>query len=315
MRNTDPEYTFSKAEVQILKELTKGKQSLPDIRKSLSLKPALLSHNLKKLRKKGLIQTTEQGNRKFACFSETKHASLLRDLLVSHDFMEWENILPGKTIEILFQALTSKEGNLSTFSNATRWRYLKELKSRGIITETQKMYQINPRFPVLIDFLNEYQQYFTGKLSKSLSENSIILWHKDKEFLVRVPKVTKPSSDDFHKTATSIFQQYDLPLFSEFDIYLYSKNKKEIKPEDAILHTLLIESDSVRYTTYALLLLKKTEKIIDKQYLLREGERLGLKNLIMGMLEFIETHIRSEGLPLPSWNEFTIKANAYEVIV
>ncbi len=315
MRHPEPEFAFSKSELQILRELTKEKLSLPDLRKILSLKSALLSHYLKKLRKKGLVQTTEQGNRKYACFSETKHASLLRDLLVSHDFMDWENILPGKTIEILFQALTCKEGNLSTFSNATRWRYLKELKSRGIITEAQKMYQINPRFPVLIDFLNEYQKYFTGKLLKSLSENSVILWHKETEFLVRVPKDAKTPSDDFHKTATSIFQHYDLPLFSEFDIYLYSKNKKEIKPEDAILHTLIIESDSVRYTTYALLLLKKTEKIIDIQYLLHEGERLGLKNLIMGMLEFLETHIRPEGLPLPSWNEFTIKANSYEVIV
>ena len=96
MRHTEPEYAFSKAELQILRELTKGKQSLPEIRKSLSLKPALLSYNFKKLQKKGLIQTTEQGNRKYAYFSETKHASLLRDLLLSYDFMDWENILSGK---------------------------------------------------------------------------------------------------------------------------------------------------------------------------------------------------------------------------
>ena len=164
MRNTDSEYAFSKAELQILRELTKGKLSLPEIRKSLSLKPALLSYNLKKLRKKGLIQTTEQGNRKYACFSETKHASLLRDLLIAYDFMDWENILTGKTIEILFQTLSAKEGNLSSFSNATLWRYLKELKARGIIAETQKRHQINPRFPVLVDFLNEYQRYFANKI-------------------------------------------------------------------------------------------------------------------------------------------------------
>ena len=134
------------------------------------------------------------------------------------------------------------------------------------------------------------------------------------EFLVRAPKAAKPPSEDFHKTATSIFAQYDLPLFSEFDIYFYSTSKRAIKPEDAILHTLVVEPGNVRYTTYALLLLKKTEKEIDKTYLLKEAERFGLKNQVIGMLEFLETHRRPEGQPLPTWNEFITKANDYGVI-
>ena len=48
MRNINPEYAFNKAELQILRELAKEKLSLPEIKKSLSLKPALLSYNLKK---------------------------------------------------------------------------------------------------------------------------------------------------------------------------------------------------------------------------------------------------------------------------
>ena len=283
MRHRDPEYAFSKAELQILRELSKGKQSLPEIRKSLSLKPALLSHNLKKLQKQGLIQTTEQGNRKYAYFNETKHASLLRDLLIAYDFMDWENTLTGKAIDILFQTLSAKEGNLSGFSNATLWRYLKELKARGIIAETQKTYQINPRFQVLINFLKEYQRYFVNKISKTLSENAVILWQENMEFLVRAPKSAEPPSEEFHKTATSIFSQYDLPLYSEFDIYFYTANKGAIKPEDAILHTLLVEPGNVRYTTYALLLLKKTENEIDETYLVKEAERFGLKQQVVGI--------------------------------
>ena len=81
-----------------------------------------------------------------------------------------------------------------------------------------------------------------------------------------------------------------------------------------MLHMLLVEPDNVRYTTYALLLLKKTDKQIDKTYLLQESERFGLKNQIIGMLQFLETHKRPEGLPLPTWNEFITKANDYAVI-
>ena len=313
VRNTDPEYAFNKAELQILRELTKGKISLSEIRKPLSLKPALLSYNLKKLAKKGIIQTTEQGNRKYAYFSETKHASLLRDLLLSYDFMDWDNILGGKSIEILFQTLDDGS-DLSIFSGATLWRYLKELKARGIITETQKGYRINTRFSILSDFLREYERYFVTKISKTLSENSVILWQKYMEFLVRVPKSTEAPSGDFHKTATSIFPLYDLPLFSEFDIYFYSTNKKTIKPEDVILHMLLIEPNNVRYTTYALLLLSKVKKQIDVTYIQKEAERLGLKNQIAAMLQFLETHNRPEGQSLPSWDEFVIKAEDYGVI-
>ncbi len=314
MRIPNPEYAFSKLQIQILRELAKGKLSLPEIEKSLSVKPSLLSYNLKKLLKQGLVQTTEQGNRKYAYFSEMKHASLLRDLLISYDYIDWENILTGKTIEILFQTLTAKGANLSRFPKATLWRYLKELKGRGIIKQTEKNYQINPRFSILINFLYEYQRYFTLKLSKALSENSVILWQSDMEFLVRAPKNAKPPSKDFKKTATSIFHQYDFPLFTESNIYLYSTNKKKIKPEDAILHTLLIEPGNARYNTYALLLLKKTEKQIDKPYLLQEAERLGLKNEIINMLQFLETRTRQQDQSLPSWNEFVTKAKDYEVM-
>jgi biotin operon repressor len=313
MKKSTPQYAFNKTELQLLKELAKGKQSLLQIKRRLQIKSAFLSRNLKKLQQKGIIQTTAEGNRKYAYFSETKHASLLRDLLLSYDFMDWENILSGKSIEILLQTLDD-DGDLSSFSGATLWRYIKELKARGIITETQKGYRINTRFSILADFLKEYERYFVTKISKTLSENSVILWQKDMEFLVRVPKSTEAPPGDFHKTATSLFSRYNLPLFSEFDVYFHSTTKKTIKPEDAVLHTLLIEPGNVRYSTYALLLLKKEEKQIDKKYLLREAECVGLENQIEGMLEFLQTHTRSEGQSLPTWNDFAEKARDYGVV-
>jgi len=312
MKNSTPQYAFNKTELQLLKELTKGKQSFLQIKRLLQIKSAYLSRSLKKLQQKGIIQTIAEGNRKNAYFSETKHASLLRDLVLSYDFMDWENILCGKSIEILFQTLD--DGDLSSFSAATLWRYLKELKARGIITETHNGYQINARFSILVDFLKEYERYFANKIAKTLSENSIILWQKNMKFLVRVPKSTEAPSGDFQKTATSIFPMYDLMLFSEFDVYFYSTTKETIKPEDAVLHMLLIEPGNVRYSTYALLLLKKTEKQIDKTYLIREAERLGLENQVGDILEFLQTHIRHEGQPLPTWDDFAEKARDYGVM-
>ena len=128
------------------------------------------------------------------------------------------------------------------------------------------------------------------------------------EFIVRAPKNAKPPSKNFHKSATSIFHEYDLPLFSEYDIYFYSTTKETIRPEEAILHTLLMEPNNVRNTTYALLLLKKTEQRIDNTYTVQEAERLGLKNQIIAMLQFLKSHEQPEDHAFPTWQEFVAKA-------
>ncbi len=311
MKTVSPDYSFSKPELQILKELSKGKHELSSIEEVLSIKPSLLSYHLKKLQNKGLIKTTQQTYKKQAYFNDSKHAALLRDLLSFYDYIDWENILSGKAIEILFQTLT-KSGKTLYIPKNTRWRHIKNLKARGIITQSNT---INSRFSLLIQFLDEYQKFYANKLARTISDNSVMLWQEGMEFLIRVPKNAKPPSENFHQTATSIFHQYDLPLFSEFDIYFYSTNKKAIKPEDAILHTLLIEPNNVRYTTYALLLLKKTEQQIDKTYLLQEAETLGLKHQITDMLQFLKNHTQQKNQALPTWSEFITKAKDYKVMV
>lgn len=132
---------------------------------------------------------------------------------------------------------------------------------------------------------------------------------------MRAPKTTQPPPKDFLKTATYVLAEYNLPLFSEFEIYQYSKEKKQILPEDVILHILLIEPDSTRYITYALLLLKKIWNHLDTAYLLREAQRPGIRDQVGCMLQFLETHRRPADSMLPSWNEFAQKATEYNVVI
>lgn len=311
MKTSAGEYAFNKTELQTLREIARGNYELSSIQVKLSVKPSLLTYSLKKLQTKGLIKIARKGTKKQVSFSDAKHAVLLRNLLSIYDYVDWENVLKGKAIEILFQVLTDS-GKLTDIARNTLWRYMKDFKSRGIITQECK---VNPQFRGLSDFLEEYQSFFVKKMANELSNNSVILWQRDMEFLIRTPKSAKAPTNDFHKTATSIFSAYDLPLFSEFDVYFYSTTKKSIRPEDVVLHTLLLEPGNVRYSTYALLLLKKTEKQVDKTYLIREAQRLGLENQIEGMLEFLQTHIRPEGQPLPTWEDFAEKARDYEMIL
>ena len=314
MKTVQEEYTFSKSEIRILRELTRGERSLSDIEKSLLIKPSLLSYSLTKLLKKGIIRTTVKGFRKYVHFSDSKHAFLFRDLLMIYDYVDWQNVLTGKAIEILFQALTDSGKEFNGIPKATLWRHLRNLKAHGILSQAKDRYSINPRFLTLTNFLNEYQRFIVNTLTRTISENAVVLWQRDFEFLVRAPKNIGSIPKNFLRTATSLFFNMSIPIFSEFDIYFYSKKKKSIRTEDILLHTLLIERNNVRYVIYSLLLLKKYEGKIDRGYLITEAQKYELDRQIEGMLQFLETRTPQKDLTLPTWGEFEAKARDYKVI-
>lgn len=136
---------------------------------------------------------------------------------------------------------------------------------------------------------------------------------KNLECLIRVPKDVNISQKFFLRTAVSRFNDFSLPLMTDFDIYFYSSNKETIRVEDVILHTLLIERDNPRYTLYSLLLLKKQWRRSNKEYLLKEAQRLDLSLQINAMFQFLKTQGARRGLALPTWDEFLAKAEEYKV--
>jgi DNA-binding transcriptional ArsR family regulator len=314
MRTACGEYAFSKSEIRILKELAKGKHSLRQIEEALSIKPSLLSYNLRRLLNKGIVRVAGNGFRKYVCFDDSKHASRLRDLLLVYDYIDWQNILAGKAVEILFQTVTGSRGSLEEFPRATLWRHVRNLKAHGILIQEESRYKINPRFSILIGFLNEYRRFMTEAITHSISESAVILWQEGLEFLIRAPKGVKAVPKNSLKTATSLFSDFGIPIFSEFDIYFYSEEKKSIRLEDATVHTLLIEPNNVRYAIYALLLLEKYGGKIDREYLSKQARRFGLDRQVSGMLQFLKTHIPMKDLALPTWQEFEEKARDYKVI-
>jgi len=316
MKRKLEDYTFGKLEIKILKEIANENHSLSLLMSSLTIKPSRLSYNLKKLDQKGIILFKKKvdKSRKYVYFADSKHASLLRELLVTYDHVNWEDILAGLGIEVLFQTLDYSGNSLKGISKATSWRYSRDFSALGIIAFGQKGYGINPRFSILEDFLNEYQRFLMTTLVRSISERAIILWQKDFECLVRAPKSSSISQKNFMKTATSSLSAFGVHIFSEYDVYFYSKKRKNLRVEDVILHTLLIERDSVRYVTYSLLLLKKELERIDKEYLFKEAQRFDLGLQVNAMLQFLETKGVRTGLTLPTWAEFVAKAREYRVV-
>jgi len=309
-------YTFNRLEIKILKEVARGNHSLYLLKKFLVIKPNLLSYNLKKLLQKGLIKVEKKEKRlgKYVYFDNSKQALLFRELLLRYDHIKWENILSGLAIDVLFQTIDKSELTFKNFSKATFWRYMRDLMSHGIITRSEDdFYEINPRFSILKDFLIEYQRFLLDVIVRSVSASAVILWQKDLECLIRVPKDVNISQKSFLRTAVSRFNDFGLPLITDFDIYFYSSNMETIRVEDVILHTLLIERDNPRYTLYGLLLLKKQWRRINKEYLLKEAQTLDLSLQLNAMFQFLKTQGVRRGLALPTWEEYLAKAKEYKV--
>jgi len=308
------DYAFTKSEIKVLKAIANGSHSLSEIRNATSIKSSLLSYDIQKNLRKGLIKTTKKGSAKYIYFSESKHALLFRTIMSIYDYVDWESILCDLAIDILFQIANESEINFEDFSRVTFWRYVRNLKAHGILDSKNNSYVINPRFSELKEFLIEYQLYLIDTLIKSISERATILWQKDLECLFIIPKNVDVSQENFYRTATSLFHDLGIPLLSEFDVYFFSKNKDGIRIEDAILHTLLLGPNDVRYTLYGLLLMRKEWENIDKEYLLKNSQKLGLSLQINAMLQFLRTQGERKGLTLPSWEEFMAKAREYKVI-
>lgn len=315
MKDELSRYTFSEMEIRILKELVKGYHSLKRVRKRLSIKPNVLSYHSKKLLSKQIIRFArkEEGLQKYIYFSNSSHASLLRELMMKFSHIPWENVLAYSGIEILFEVMDDSGISYQNFSRVTFWRYSKKFMALGIIKEEESGYIFTSRFSILVRFLEEYQRFIINNLVKSISEKAVTLWRKGLECLIRIPKNDDVPSDGFLKTATSRFPKFGIRLLSDYQIYFYSQKKKKIRLEDVILHTLLIDRDNTRYVTYCLILLKKTWRIIDKEHMLKEAQRLDLIPQIKAMLHFLKTEGERRRLVLPTWNEFTAKAAEYGV--
>jgi hypothetical protein len=321
MRSKLETYTFSKQEIKILRAIVSGSHLLSSLRKSLSIKPSLLSYYVGRLVNKNLIKCQKQGfpleqrekSGKYLYFSDSKHALSLKELLSKYSHIEWEEILSGLGIEVLFQILANYHITFESFSAVTFWRYSKSFMGLGLVESDGDIFRINSKFSMLIDFLTDYQHFIISNIVRSLPQNVIILWQKDLECLIRLPKDMRIDWKEFQKTATSCLQDFGIQLTSDFDVYFYSRRKKAIRLEDVLLHTLLIERNNVRYTTYSLLLLKKQSKRIDKEYLFKEAVWFDLSGQINTMFEFLRTKGARSGSAFPTWTEFTIKAEDYGV--
>lgn len=306
-------FMFSKSEIKALREVSVGRATISGLHNRLSMSPSGVSAVVKKLQRKSMVTTKRAGMKKFVEMNDAKHAVLFKELLQMYHHIPWEDLLADSSLLVLFQIFDSKtckfEGRIS---KRTVFRHLSSLTMHGVIKESEDGYMINPRYGPLIEFLEEYQSYIVREKVGSVVEDSVILWQKDFESLVRTK--SKVERDWFFRTGISCFADYGIKLITNYMYYFYSEKKQRLRKEDVVLHALLAERDSVRNITYCLIFLKKFEQELDKSILLTEAENFDIGGLVEQMLGFLRDKKRDADAMLPSWGEFVEKARDYGVI-
>ncbi|MFH0849128.1 MAG: helix-turn-helix domain-containing protein [archaeon] len=299
-------YEFSSTELQTLKELAHSSSSISDLAKSIRKSQPTATATIERLQEKGFVDVQRRGMRKFVKISQTRHAQLLRELMLMHPHVPWHLLLSHSQI---FPLLRIGGASHTAVSRATEWRAFRNLMAHGIISKTDNAIQVNPRFSKVREFIHEFSSFMNSRLASQVSEAAAIVWASGPQFIIRVPQGTKIKDKRFKPTATSALPYYGVSLISDREYYFFSPKGGRLRPEDIALHTLLL--NGVINATYVLVLMLKAR--INRTILVQKAEIVGLRAQVDAMLRFLDSHETQANAVLPSWNEFAEKAREYGV--
>jgi DNA-binding Lrp family transcriptional regulator len=306
MKKTFAPYEFSRTELEVLRELTRSSASISELANHIGKSQPTATAAVENLQAKGFVTTKRIGMRKMVGFSQAKHAQLLRELILAYPHVPWESILANSQILPLLKLESVAPASVSRI---TEWRAMRNLMAHGIIINEAEGRTVNPRFDKISEFIREFLNFANLKLAAQVSESAAIVWASGAQFIIRVAAGTPITDKRFKPTATTALATYGITLISDVEYYFFSPLGRAPRPEDIVLHTILI--DGVTNVTYALILMAKVKT--DPDYLLTAAEKLGLRAQVEGMLRFLTSHEPQVNTVLPKWDEFAERAGDYGV--
>ena len=308
--------SLSESEIRYLEIIsTDGNVSVSHLCDKTKSLPSMIRRSLLSLEEKGFIKKLRVGLPKEISLSDSKHASLFRDMVLESRHIPFHKYISGSSLEVLsaicFLNLgTRKEiKEHSSVSEPSVARVLLKLRRVGIMQKKESTYSLSPRFEVLKNFVIEFRHYMNQKLAKEFSQNSVILWEKNDEFIIE-SDTKKENERNFHITGPSAFGRFGIQLFMMISHHYHSSRTKELSLEDVITHSFLIPM-SQRTMLPVLLVWKKNEKSINRERLLSISEKYGVRKFIDSIYDYFNSKGKQKIEEFPTWEEFKSKALEY----
>lgn len=279
--------------------------------------PSMVKRSLSSLEEKGFIKKYRVGLLKKISLSDSKHASIFRDMVLESRHIPFHKYLSGSSLETLsaicvLNLSTRKEiSEHSNISEPSVARVFLKLRRVGIMQKKESAYVLSPRFDLLKNFVMEFRHYLNQRLAKEFSQDSVILWERNDEFIIE--SSTKKEDDlYFHLTGLSAFARFGIQLFMMISYHYYSTRSQEIELEDALVHSFLVPM-SQRTMLPVLLVWKKNETKINRLHIVGVSEKYGAKKFIDSIYDYFASKGKQRMDEFPTWEELKSKAYEYGV--
>jgi hypothetical protein len=276
-----------------------------------------VSRALGTLEDKGFVKTNKIGLSKIVAISETKHATLLRKLVLEFGHMPLEELLAGTSLEILSAICNLTPSNrretaqAASVSERSVALVLEKLKRVGIVQKTASKYDVSPRFQTLREFVTEYRRYLNQRIAQEFASDAVVLWECNAEFIIE--SQAHQARNGFQLTGVSSFARFGVPLIAVRSYFFYSPSARRLKLEDIILHSLLLP-ERERTLLPTLLVWRKQRKAMNIQYLERQAERYGATEAVRQIMAYFTSEGQERAAGIPPWDEFVVKAQEYGIL-
>jgi len=294
---------LNSTKIEIFKNLTHPK-IISELTASLDMDHSTISKAVNSLENAGLVTKQKKSQKVYVSRSESLHSQSLREILIEYPRLPLDNILTNSSLHILsvlknpYSIIEIAE--ITGLNRKTVSSALYQLTKYGIVLKKENRYYFSERHSLVENFVDNYWKYRTNKNLKAISENAVLIWQMGPEFLFKIDvefknKIMKKKL--IQPTAINVFHRYDLKVMSNTEYYFYSK--RELKTEDHIIHTILIDPYSSIYNSYALALYSKT----CPPELVKYSQFYNIEKHVKLLMEYLDQQKKNTDFVLP-WNEY-----------
>jgi len=285
-------------------------RSINYIAKNINISNSTASRYTDRLVKNGLAQKARDGKSVFVTRADTSHAQQLNAFFREFPRLPLKKIFSYSNLNILSILKSEKTAAqialITSLSRTKVYQVLNGLTPIGIILK-RRGYYINPLHRTLQKFIDEYFSYLNFKELEAITPESVILWQRGHEFLFKSKHSI--THKNIHLTATSKFNQYAIQIFTAENYYFHTTHPRKLCTSEYIIHTILVDPESLRNNMYACLLYQKTKP----KDIFQWAKAYDIQDHIKVLIEFLEKRKKNASF-VPLWEEYRAVAEDYGII-
>lgn len=312
-------FAFSKGEIATARAISDHRcSSIRDLTTILGKSASSISQTVKALETKGVVKSKRKGMKKLMEISDRNYALSLQEMFKSEPYVPWEKLISNSNIAVLFRNLTEEDSFLYGISPISLWRANRNLSMHGMNFTSPEKQTVGNRN--LSRFIFEFSEHVSRKyLAEKLPGDAITIWRSGYRCLFKTRDYSKELAEkppnNIFPSAITVSPDYGIQLMTSDSYYYYEPDLNKLDIEDVILHTLLIDSESQTYSTYALLLALKNKSKIDMDLLMDKSRKYKLVDRTRNLVKYIKSNGRIREWPLPDPKELQEQADLYGVVL